>query len=71
MTGDDLRSIRQRAGLNGPAFAAALGYTGSKQTLAVAISRLENGARDRETIPPAVARLAIMFDRFGIPDDLR
>jgi transcriptional regulator with XRE-family HTH domain len=66
MTGEQFRTIRQKLGRNAKAFALALGYTGGDDALAVAISRLERGGR---AIPPAVARLATMFDRFGIPDD--
>ena len=61
MTPDDLKSIRHRLGLTGPAFARALGYGGDsvRQT----IGRLEHG---RRRIPPAVAALAVMYDKHGL-----
>lgn len=67
MTGAELYDIRKRLGLSLYAMGRALGYEGSRNTVQVAMSRYERG--DRE-IPPWIARLAIMYARFGVPDDL-
>jgi transcriptional regulator with XRE-family HTH domain len=65
MTANELYDIRQRLGLSLYDFGRALGYEGNRNTVQVAISRYERGDRD---IPPWIARLALMFDRHGIPD---
>jgi transcriptional regulator with XRE-family HTH domain len=54
MTVQQLKAIRQRLGLTQGAFAQALGYTGYAPSLAVQISRYENGTRP---IPPGMALL--------------
>jgi transcriptional regulator with XRE-family HTH domain len=45
MTADDFRSIRKALGMSQADLAAHLGYNGAKQTLCVAVSRLERGYR--------------------------
>lgn len=67
MTGDEMRAIRKRLGLSVIEFGHAFGYEGSDTTISVTIRRYENGMRP---IPPWIARLAAMYGRFGVPDDL-
>jgi transcriptional regulator with XRE-family HTH domain len=66
VTGEQLRAIRQALGLSISEFARALGFEGENASLA--LRRLERGEK---TIAPKIARLACMYGRFGIPDDLR
>lgn len=66
MTGPDLREIRQRLGLTAEAFGRALGYRGSRNAVQVQVAGMESGAR---VIPVERARLAAMYDRFGVPTD--
>lgn len=66
MTGEQLASIRHRLDLSLVEFGRALGYEGNRNTVQVAVSRYEAGGRD---IPPWIARLAVMYDRFGVPAD--
>jgi transcriptional regulator with XRE-family HTH domain len=63
MTGDELVAIRKSFGLSPAKFGRALGYTGD---IRATMRRYENGSKD---IPPWIARLAIMFERHGIPGD--
>jgi DNA-binding transcriptional regulator YiaG len=55
MTGAELKAIRQELGLTLSGFGLALGYNGNKNTLSVAIRRLEAGTRK---IPENVAKKA-------------
>jgi len=66
MIGADLKAIRKRLGLSTIQFARALGYQGEDNTVSVTVRRYESNARE---IPPWIARLAEMFDRYGVPDD--
>jgi|GEM_PF-6589579 len=68
MTGQELAAIRKRLGLSLIQFGRALGYQGEDNTVSVTVRRYE--APNGRPIPPWIARLAIMFDRFGIPDDM-
>lgn len=68
MTGDDLRAVRLSLGLSLVQMGRALGYQGTRETLNAQIHKYEAGQRP---IPPWIARLVIMYDRFGLPDDLR
>lgn len=63
MTGDELVAIRKSFGLSPAKFGRALGYTGD---IRATMRRYENGSKD---IPPWIARLAIMFERHGIPPE--
>jgi transcriptional regulator with XRE-family HTH domain len=67
MTGNDLRSIRHRLGLSIVRFGRCLGYEGHHGTVNSLVRRYECGRKD---IPPTIATLAIMFERFGIPKDI-
>ena len=67
MTGPELAAIRKRLGLTAEALAAALGYNGNPASIAMIIYRFE--APKGRHVPPAVSRLATMFDRFGVPAD--
>lgn len=66
MTGTEFRMIRDKFGLSASAMGRALGYSGPKANVAVHIRRLERGDRP---VPSAVARLAYMFCRNGIPEE--
>lgn len=66
MTGPELAAIRAQLGLSLDAMGRALGYTGDRNTVQVAMSRFEAGHRP---IPLTAARLAVMFGRHGVPDD--
>lgn len=66
MTGYEFSAIRKRLGLSLYDWGRALGYEGNRNTVQVAVSRYERGDRD---IPPWIARLAMMFDRHGVPSD--
>jgi transcriptional regulator with XRE-family HTH domain len=64
MTGPELKTIRHRLGLSTTQLGRAFGYAGSDTTSAVTIRKYESGVRP---IPPWLGRLAIMFDRHGVP----
>lgn len=49
------------------ALGRALGYEGQDNTVSVSVRRYE--APHGRPIPPWIARLAIMFDRHGVPDE--
>ena len=67
MTGDELRAIRERLNCTGETFARALDYAGLPQSLQTIVYKFETGRRN---IPEGVARLAAMFDRYGIPEKI-
>jgi transcriptional regulator with XRE-family HTH domain len=64
--GNELKAIRQRLGLSTTELGRAFGYEGSDNTVSVTIRRYES---DQRPIPPWLARLAIMLDRFGVPEE--
>ncbi|MEO9297346.1 hypothetical protein [Devosia alba] len=64
MTGPELKAIRHRLGLSTTLMGRAFGYVGSDVTASVTIRKYESEARP---IPPWLGRLAIMFDRHGVP----
>lgn len=66
MTGAELKSIREAYGLSASTMGLILGYNGPRSNVAVHIRRLE---RDARRIPPAVANLAQMYARHGIPKE--
>jgi transcriptional regulator with XRE-family HTH domain len=68
MTGEEMKTIRKRLGLSTVELARAMGYVGADNTVSVTVRRYESGGRE---IPPWLARLLIMFDRFGVPDDFK
>ena len=76
MTPADFRAARQATGLTQARFARALGRefaserdpTAAARDAASKISNMESG---REPISRTMAKLAEMYRRFGIPDDLR
>lgn len=65
MTGPELAAIRKKLGLSTAQLGRALGYTGEDAVVAGTLRKLESGHRP---IPPAIARLATMYARHGIPD---
>jgi hypothetical protein len=67
MTGLELKVIRQGFGFSASRMGQALGYTGAKANIAAHIRRLE---RDARRIPPAVAKLALMYARYGIQREM-
>lgn len=69
LSGEELRTIRKRLGLSLEGLGRALGYLGARQTVKNTVHRYETG--ERKPIPPWIARLIIMFDRFGVPKDFR
>ena len=66
MTGAELKAIRQSLGLSVISFGRALGYSGNDNTVNVQIRQFEGGTRP---IPFWVARLSVMFDLYGVPDE--
>ena len=69
MTADNLKAARFKCGLTQADFALALGYRSERRkNLADQVDGMESG---RRPISPQVARLAFMFERFGIPEELR
>ena len=67
MTGPELAAIRKQLGLGTVALGRALGYQGNDNTVSVQIRAYESGGRP---IPPWIARLAAMYGRFGVPEDI-
>lgn len=63
MTGDELVAIRKGFGMSPAKFGRALGYQGD---IRGTMRRYENGSKE---IPPWIERLALMFERHGIPDE--
>jgi hypothetical protein len=68
MTGPEFYAIRQRLDMTADAFGRALGYAGNRNSLQARISDMEAG---RRTITPQVARLALMYGRHGVPEEMR
>jgi transcriptional regulator with XRE-family HTH domain len=66
MTPAAFKAIRVELGCTGEAFARALGYGGSAQSLKTRVYKFETG---RCEIPPAIARLATMLGIHGIPSE--
>lgn len=65
MTGPEMKSIRTELGLSAVQLGRAFGYGGGDATIAVMISKYENGSRP---IPSHLSRLLMMFQRHGVPD---
>lgn len=66
MTPADLTAIRKRLGLSTYEFGRAMGYAGTRQTVKTQVHDMEHG---RRPIMPWIARLATMYDRYGVPAD--
>ncbi len=66
MTGPALAAIRKKLGLSTAQFGQALGYTGTDAVVSGTLRKLESGHRP---ISPPIARLATMFDRYGVPPE--
>lgn len=66
MTGAELKVIRKHLGLTTTEMGRAFGYEGSDVTASGTIRKYESEARP---IPPWLGRLAIMFDRNGVPPE--
>jgi transcriptional regulator with XRE-family HTH domain len=65
MNGAELKAIRHQLGLTTLELGRAFGYRGSDNTISVQIRTYESGGR---LIPPWIARLAAMFQRYGVPE---
>ena len=63
MTPAQMKAIRQALGLSTAQWGRALGYRGAN--VQVQVRQLENGVKP---IPRFVARLALMFERHGVPE---
>lgn len=63
MTPDEFKAIRKRLSLSTIEMGRALGYEGQDNTVSVTVRRYESGMRP---IPPTVAVLVAMFDRYGV-----
>ncbi|WP_157959915.1 helix-turn-helix domain-containing protein [Devosia submarina] len=68
MTGAEMQAIRKRLGLSTVQLGRAIGYVGADNTVSVTVRRYESDGRD---IPPWIARLLIMFDRHGVPEEFK
>lgn len=66
MTGEELRDIRNKLGLSSEQMGRAFGFAGTPISAQMAIYKYEGGGRP---IPIALARLAIMMERHGVPDE--
>lgn len=66
MTGSELQAIRRRLKLSFVRFGLALGYSGADKNIQTTVRRYE---ADDKPIPPWIARLALMFERYGVPQD--
>lgn len=66
MPGSRLKDIRRKLHLTVVAFGRALGYAGNENTISTVVRRYE---ADMRPIPSYISRLAIMFDRHGIPPE--
>lgn len=66
MSGAELKTIRNRLGLSAIQLGRAFGYVGGDNTVSVTIRRYES---DERPLPPWLARLAVMFDRHGVPPE--
>lgn len=64
MTPEDFKAARREAGLSTYAWGYALGLVGNRNTIGVAVRRMEKGEQD---IRGTMIRLIKMFQRFGIP----
>jgi transcriptional regulator with XRE-family HTH domain len=62
MTPEKFKEIRHTLGLSTVQIGRAFGYTGTDTTIAANIRKFETGLRP---IPPAIARLARMYERNG------
>jgi transcriptional regulator with XRE-family HTH domain len=65
MTGPEFAAIRKSLGLSVIEFGRAIGYQGTNETVSVTVRRYE--APNGRKIPPWIARLARMYQRYGIP----
>ena len=68
MLGEDLRAIRKQLGLSAYAWGQLLGFTGSRNSIQVTVSRLERGGY---RIMPHTAMLAESYRVNGIPPNMR
>lgn len=68
MTGAQLKQIREQLGLSVVDFGTALGYLGNTNSIWVRIREFERGKR---LVPETVARLALMFKWYGVPERWR
>jgi transcriptional regulator with XRE-family HTH domain len=59
---EKLKEIRTKLGLSTVQMGRAFGYSGTDVSVAVNVRKFESGGR---TIPPAIARLARMYEKAG------
>lgn len=69
MTGPEMKAIRDRLGLSATELGRAFGYAGSDVSVKMAIHRFESTGKTAREIPPWLARLLVMFDRHGVPEE--
>lgn len=68
MTPERFRHLRKvKLKLSAAEMGIALGYSGPRANIGASVRTLEGGSRE---IPDRVARLMVMFELFGIPEDL-
>lgn len=65
MTGDELADIRRSLKLSIVRFGRALGHSGDDKNISRTMRRYESNEKE---IPPWIARLALMFERYGVPE---
>lgn len=66
MSPEDFKQARREAGLSTYAWGYALGLSGNRNTIGLAVRRMEKGEQD---IRGTMIRLIEMFRRHGVPDD--
>ena len=68
MKPNELKAIRAKLGLTQLQFGRALGIGGADLGCSSYVSQMENG---HESVSEARARLARMYDLFGVPDKFK
>lgn len=62
----EFKAIRKSFDFSATEWGLALGYAGNRANIRQTITRYEKGDRP---VPPIVARLAIMYEEYGIPEE--
>lgn len=68
MTGDEMKSVRERLGQNQIDFGIDIGYRGKTKNIGLTIHRYENGLK---SIPPWIAVTVRVLDIGGLTDAVR
>ena len=66
MKGKELKTIRHDLELSTYEMGRAIGYRGNRNTISVQMRQMET---DAKPIVPWIARLVLMFKKFGVPAD--